>query len=368
MDTDKRVRVLIVDDSALMRRVLGGLLSASPQVEVVGTAPDGATAIVMAESLRPDVITLDVEMPGLSGLDVIPRILAKRPVPIVMVSSHTREGAEATLTALERGAVDFLPKPDRNQLGEMRASGDLLVNRVLAASQCKVARPTAIPNAPMTVTPTALSPSLGSSSSMSSGTAALKRLEVKSGASCVVIGISTGGPQTLTHLLRSVKPPLPPILIVQHMPAQFTGSLANRLNRLGAVAVKEAEEGDRIVGDRVLIAPGDRHLTISSRSAAARVVLRDEPPVSGHKPSVDVLFESAARAYGAGCVGLMMTGMGRDGVDGCREILAAGGTAYGQDEASSIVYGMNKAAWEEGVLRGQFALEELPQLLMKLGA
>ncbi|MFO0957944.1 MAG: chemotaxis response regulator protein-glutamate methylesterase [Isosphaeraceae bacterium] len=357
MDTDRRIRVLIVDDSALIRKVIGGLLATSPRIDVVGTAPDGETAIALAESLQPDVITLDVEMPGISGLDAIPRILAKRPVPIVMVSTHTREGAEATLTALERGAVDFLPKPDRNQLGQMRAGGDLLVNKVLAAAQCKVARPTSIPAESPTFTPTS-----------TPGPAGPRSVEVRSGASCVVIGISTGGPQTLTRVLQAVKTPLPPILVVQHMPAQFTSSLANRLNRLGTVAVKEAEDGDRILPDRVLIAPGDRHLTVIGRSSQARVALRDEPPVSGHKPSVDVLFEAAARVFGAGCVGLIMTGMGRDGVEGCRQILAAGGTTYGQDEASSIVYGMNKAAWEDGALRGQFPLEDLPRILMKLGS
>lgn len=359
MDTDKRTRVLIVDDSALMRKVLGGLLAASPRIEVVGTAPDGATAIAMAESLKPDVITLDVEMPGLTGLDAIPRILARHPAPIVMVSTHTKEGAEATLTALERGAVDFLPKPERNQLGEMRAGGDLLVAKVLAAAQCKVVRPSSAPTDPPTSTP---------QSASTSSLPPAKGLDIKPGATCVAIGISTGGPQTLARVFQSVKPPLPPILIVQHMPAQFTNSLANRLNRLGTVAVKEAEEGDRIVPDRVLIAPGDRHLTTVGRSGQARVALRDEPPVSGHKPSVDVLFDSAARTFGPGCVGLMMTGMGRDGVDGCRQILNAGGTTYGQDEDSSIVYGMNKAAWEEKALRGQFALDDLPRILMKLGS
>ncbi|HZW31795.1 MAG TPA: CheB methylesterase domain-containing protein, partial [Isosphaeraceae bacterium] len=185
---------------------------------------------------------------------------------------------------------------------------------------------------------------------------------------CIVIGISTGGPQALSQIFPVLLPPLPPILVVQHMPGQFTGVFAERLNRYshGAVTVKEAEEGELVLPDRVLIAPGGRHLRLTGHPPRVRVALSDEPPVRGHRPSVDVLFHSAATAYQSAAVGLIMTGMGRDGVDGCQAILAAGGFTLGQDEATSVVYGMNKAAFLEGAVKAQFALDELPRILQDI--
>jgi two-component system chemotaxis response regulator CheB len=183
---------------------------------------------------------------------------------------------------------------------------------------------------------------------------------------CVVIGISTGGPQALGQVLPQVAPPTPPILIVQHMPAQFTGVFAQRLDRNCSVPVKEAEEGDAVTPDRILIAPGGRHLLLTGHPPNARATLADGPLVSGHKPSVDMLFQSAARVYGPSVVGIIMTGMGRDGAEGCKRILAAGGNTFGQDEATSVVYGMNKVAFLEGGVRQQFALEDLPGVIAHL--
>ena len=181
-----------------------------------------------------------------------------------------------------------------------------------------------------------------------------------------MIGISTGGPQALGQAFPGLAPPIPPILVVQHMPAGFTQVFAERLARHCGLTVKEAEEGDRVVPDQILIAPGGRHMTLIGQAPRARVALSDGPLVSGHKPSVDVLFLSAAKAFGPATVGIIMTGMGRDGVEGCKKILAAGGTTFGQDEATSVVYGMNKAAYLEGAVRRQFALEELPGILVRL--
>jgi two-component system chemotaxis response regulator CheB len=183
--------------------------------------------------------------------------------------------------------------------------------------------------------------------------------------SCVAIGISTGGPQTLTRVFAALRPPIPPILVVQHMPAQFTGALASRLDRLCAVPVAEAENGARIVPDRILIAPGDRHLAVVGRPLQARVSLREDPPVSGHRPSVDVLFASVARVFGPLSVAIIMTGMGRDGVEGCKMVRAAGGLALGQDEASSTIYGMNRAAFEERAVSSQFHVDDLPGLIRR---
>jgi two-component system chemotaxis response regulator CheB len=350
------IRVLVVDDSALMRKVISDLLASDPRLVVAGIARDGEEAIRQAAALKPDVVTLDVEMPGLSGIDTIPALLAVHEVPIVMVSSYTHEGAEPTLTALERGAVDFLPKPDRNQIAQLRAARDLLVNKVLLAAQSRIRRsrpPGGSGSYPVIRRP-------------AGPEARLPSRALEGPARCVVLGISTGGPQTLTQVLSAVKGPLPPLLIVQHMPSQFTKVFAGRLDRHCRAIVKEAEEGDRVLPDRVLVAPGSHHLTLTGHPSHVRVRLSADPPISGHRPSVDVLFQSAAKMYGSGVVGLIMTGMGRDGVEGCRQILAAGGRAYGQDEASSIVYGMNKAAWEEKVLTDQFSVDDLPRFLERL--
>lgn len=356
------IRVLIVDDSALMRKVLTDLLSGVPAIEVVGAAKDADEAVRRVEALAPDVVTLDVEMPGMSGVDAIPRLLAIRPVPIVMVSSHTREGAEITLACLERGAVDFLPKPERHQLAQLQAARQVLVDKILDAARCRV-RPPAGPFPPVTIESAAVArPPTSTSEARASAPTAASR----SAAWCLAIGISTGGPQALTRVFSALRRPVPAILVVQHMPAPFTGALAARLDRLCAVPVREAEDGERLVSDRVLIAPGDRHLAVVGRPRQARVSLRDDSPVSGHKPSVDVLFSAVARVFGSASVGVIMTGMGRDGVEGCRQIRQVGGSTFGQDEASSTVYGMNKAAFEDGVLSSQFHIDELPAIIRRL--
>jgi two-component system chemotaxis response regulator CheB len=373
-----------------MRRLLSDLLGASPVIEVVGTARDGREAVLQAGRLKPDVITLDVEMPEVSGLDALPALLAVHEAPVVMVRAWTQEGADVTLQALELGAVDFLPKPDRNQLAEMRACADLLVSKVLTAAQSHVRRirrsaPPASGAPPASVPPLSSrsAPSLEQRSprtrptpSQADRTAQAEPSPVRSAVasvatstsadSCLVIGISTGGPQALSQVFPLLNPPVPPILVVQHMPGQFTRVFAERLNRCSSIKVKEASEGDAILPNQILIAPGGRHMVLVGHSPRARVAISDDPPVSGHKPSVDVLFESAARVYQAAAVGILMTGMGRDGVEGCKAILAAGGLTLGQDEATSVVYGMNKAAFVEGTLKAQFALDDLAAILQDI--
>jgi two-component system, chemotaxis family, protein-glutamate methylesterase/glutaminase len=366
-----RIRVLIVDDSALMRRLLTDLLSSAPEIEIVGTARNGREAVLQAAQLKPDVITLDVEMPEVSGLEALPALLAVHEAPVVMVSALTQEGADVTLQALELGAVDFMPKPERNQLAEMRASRDLLVAKVLAASQSRVRRPRRSART--------------STTSLAGGSSSIERVSTRTptrppgplpvatpipasapGPLCFVIGISTGGPQALSQVFPLLVSPLPPILVVQHMPAQFTGIFAERLNRYSTVSIKQAEEGDAVLPDRILIAPGGQHMRLTGHPPRVRVALSDESPVSGHRPSIDVLFQSVARAYQSAAVGLLMTGMGRDGVHGCEAILAAGGFTLGQDEATSVVYGMNKAAFLEGAIKAQFALDELPHIIQNI--
>ncbi len=351
------MRVLVVDDSALMRRLLSDLLSDAPGIEVVGTAKDGRDAVLKAAQIKPDVVTLDVEMPEVSGLDALPAILAVHPTPVVMVSALTQEGAETTLRALELGAVDFLPKPTRNQLAELRASGDLLVAKIMSAAGSRVLGNRRAP----------ASSRRAASASASAGPTSAPAPSVDG---LIVIGISTGGPQALTRVIPLLQPPMPPIVIVQHMPAQFTGVFAERLGRASSLKVKEAAEGDLLTPNRVLVAPGGRHLSLAGILPRVRVALSDPdaPAVSGHRPSVDVLFQSAAKVFQAAAVGVIMTGMGRDGVDGCKAIQAAGGLTLGQDEETSVVYGMNKAAFLESAVAAQFPLDDLPAILQNLSA
>jgi two-component system chemotaxis response regulator CheB len=370
----KLVRVLVVDDSALMRRLLSDLINGSPELEVVGTARDGREAVLEAARLRPDVVTLDVEMPEVSGLEALPMLLALGGLDVVMVSSLTQEGAEVTLQALELGAFDFMAKPAKNQLAEMRAGVDVLISKVLAAAargHRRTARrkPSASGAATSASQPPApikprRRPAIASTSSSTSPPPTYAGAD----SPCVVIGISTGGPQALSQIFPRLHTPLPPILVVQHMPAQFTGVFAARLDKYSTVTVKQAEEGDMVIPNRVLIAPGGVHVVLTGSPPHVRVTLSHDPPVSGHRPSVDVLFQSAARAFQRAAVGLLMTGMGRDGVEGCKAILAAGGLTLGQDEDSSVVYGMNKAAYSEGAVKAQFSLEEASAILQNIVA
>ena len=357
------VRLLIVDDSALIRKILLDLLGSTPEIEVVGIARDGVEALELNVSLAPDVITLDIEMPGMSGLEALPLLLRARSVSIIMVSALTQEGAEATLTALELGSVDFLPKPDRHQIAQIKALGDILIAKVLSAARCRG-------RAPLTrrMTPPGSKEHAVVAGTPGSREHTVSLVPVVKGpiTPCILIGISTGGPQALSLVLPALTPPVPPILIVQHMPAKFTYVFAERLARQCASSVREAQHNERVLPDTILIAPGGRHMTLISAAGQARVALSDGPLVSGHKPSVDMLFQSGARTYRSDAVGIIMTGMGRDGVEGCKKILDAGGRTFGQDEQSSVVYGMNKLAYEEQAVQSQFALADLPALIQRL--
>ncbi len=369
-----KVRVLIVDDSALMRKLIGDVLATETEIEVVGTARTGAEAVEKTASLKPDVVTLDVEMPGMTGLEALPLIQAAHDTAVIMVSAFTQEGADITLAALERGAIDFFPKPERLQLAHVRESRDVLVGKVLAAAHHRVrkSRREAIQGSSGSSTiprfRSKISPPTPSSSTSRPESDPEIEIPLAKPPLCIVIGISTGGPQALGQFLPLVNAPVPPILVVQHMPGQFTAVFAERLNRTCSLTVKEAEEGDRLLPNRVLVAPGGRHMAITGHHPHARVALSDGAPVSSHRPSVDVLFHSAARVFQGSAVGIIMTGMGRDGVIGCKAILAAGGTTYGQDEATSSVYGMNKAAFLEGGVSYQFSLDQFPALIKRLGA
>ena len=349
------IRVLVVDDSAVSRAIICDQIEAAGGMSVAGRARDGRAALEKVAALHPDVITLDLQMPGMDGLAVLDAMLTTNPVPVIMVSSLTRAGAAVTLDALERGAVDYVPKPEKGGARD-QAFGEELLSKIRGAAEVDVRRMMAsrkrrgvavrLPERPV-VKPAA--------------DACPEDLADK----CVALGISTGGPPALHRLLAELRPPMPPIVIVQHMPPQFTGPLAARLNSISALSVREAEQSDVLEPNCVLIAPGGKHLEIARRGGRVRASPRDGEVVSGHKPSVDVMMAGAAEAFGPNCLGVIMTGMGRDGVGGCRAIRAAGGYVLGQDEASSDVYGMNKVAFVEGNVDQQFALGDAATIITR---
>jgi len=289
-------------------------------------------------------------MPGMDGLATLDAILASRPVPVIMVSGLTQSGATVTLDALERGALDYVAKPDRGSRTEA-ALGDELLRKIRSANGSDVRRILRIredrkkrqaqrpPRQPVV---------------SDIPDTQLKELADK----CIAIGISTGGPPALAGLFEMLRPPMPPIVVVQHMPPAFTKPFSWRLNSLSQLSVKEAVRGDMLRPNHAYIAPGGKHLSLRQQGKWTKVVIRDGEPVSGHKPSVDVMMRSAAELFGPRCLGVIMTGMGRDGADGCRAVRAKGGFILGQDEGSSDVYGMNKVAYVEGNVDRQFGLSK----------
>jgi two-component system chemotaxis response regulator CheB len=347
----EKIRVLVVDDSAVIRQQICDFVEATDDMEVAATAKDGHHAIEAFATTQPDVVTLDVQMPDMDGLAALDAILAKRPVPVIMVSGLTQLGASVTFEALERGAMDYIAKPERGAEVESVLGDDLLrkirsfagadVNRILQIRKERAKRtrrkPFGRPPAPK--------------EQIVAAEAAMADL-------CIVIGISTGGPPALASLFETLRPSMPPIVVVQHMPPHFTRPLSWRLDALSQLSIKEAETGDVLQPNHVLIAPGGTHLELRRLGEQTKVVLRNGPPVSGHKPSVDVMMTTAAAIYGPRLLGVIMTGMGHDGAEGCRTIRAAGGYVLGQDEASSDVYGMNKVAFVEGNVDRQFHLDD----------
>lgn len=357
------IRVFVVDDSPLMRASLCDVLEADPRMRVAGHARDGEEALRRLAQLEVDVVTLDVQMPGLDGLQTLQRLLEMRAVPVVMVSAVTQRDASATLAALDLGAVDYVAKPDGVQRTRADFARDLLhkvsiaagadVERILQVRRRRRQRPA--------------SGSSGSSSAAAKVAGRAAGVSARLERRCIVIGISTGGPPALARLFETLEPPLPPILVAQHMPEKFTGPFAARLNGLSQLEVREASNGDCVASDCVLVAPGGKHMRVVRTPKGCEVRISDDPPVSGHRPSVDVLMTSAAEAYGDHCLGVIMTGMGHDGVEGCAAVRRAGGYVLGQDQATSDVYGMNKAAYRAGHVHEQFAVGDLPELLVQLG-
>ncbi|HET8643970.1 MAG TPA: chemotaxis response regulator protein-glutamate methylesterase [Vicinamibacteria bacterium] len=324
------IRVLVVDDSAFVRQALTRMLSAVPEMEVVGTAVDGQDGLDKVLLLRPDVVTLDVKMPRLGGLEALQQIMARCPTPVLLLSSLTSEGADVTLRGLDLGAMDFIDKSTvQGNMNLLNLAAELVAKvRALAS----VPRSRLVRAAPAPVLP------------------ATRPAPAASPAQVVVIGTSTGGPPALQQIIPRLPAPFAAtILIVQHMPVGFTRSLAERLDQRSLLPVREAEDGEPVVPGVVLVAPAGRHMKLRRRGEASpRVWLDDEPRAALHRPSVDVLMTSVARTYGPRTLGIVLTGMGTDGVEGLRAIRAGGGRTLAESEESCVIYGMPKAALEAG--------------------
>jgi len=349
------IRVMIIDDSALVRRIASDILTEDPEITVVATAAQAEFALPKLDREKPDVITMDMEMPGMGGLEAIRRIMATRPTPIVVLSAYAQKGAELTLQALDLGAVDFAQKPSASLSGGLTAIAQELVEKVRNAARIEFPQPSA-PPPPAPVAP-APAPVV-----RVPARAPRPPLEYSGETDCelVAIGTSTGGPVALKTVLTMLPASLPVgVVVVQHMPPVFTKAFADRLNDCCEVEVKEAENGDAIRPGRVLIAPGAWHMTVTKFGGEPRVTLNQSPNVNGHRPSVDVLMHSVAMEYGSRAVGVIMTGMGRDGADGLKELHHRGGHVIAQDRETSVIYGMNREVVQAGSADEVVPVEEI---------
>ncbi len=357
----KKTRVLIIDDSASVRQTMTAILESDPDIEVMGVASDPFVAAKRLLDDIPDVITLDVEMPRMDGITFLRRLMAQHPIPVVMCSSLTEAGSETLMQAMEAGAVDVILKPKIGAADHLNEIRDTICDVVKAAARARVGSRRAQPPPPLhpaaKLTADAVLPPPGAHRAMA------KTTEV-----VVCIGASTGGTESLRVVLEALPANAPGVVIVQHMPEAFTAAFARRLNTLCEVEVKEAEHGDPVLRGHVLIAPGGRHTMIERQGARYSVSVKDGPLVARHRPSVDVLFRSAARSVGANAVGVIMTGMGDDGARGMLEMKEAGAFNIAQDEASCVVFGMPKEAIERGGVDRTAPLDRISAEILRASA
>lgn len=344
-----RIRVLIIDDSALVRDILTKGLSADPNIEVVGAAPDVFVGRDMIVERKPDVLTLDIEMPRMDGIEFLQRLMPQFPIPIVVVSSLTQRGKEVTMQALESGAVDFVPKPISDVARGLKEMMIELRTKIKIASTANVShwkgkKYEKIQKAKYI------------------GSKALAESTDK----VIAIGASTGGTEAIRKVIENLPPTMPGIVIVQHMPAGFTKTFSDRLNEISMMQVKEAESGDRVLSGRVLIAPGDYHMKVIRSGGQYQVVCQSGDKVNGHRPSVDVLMHSVAEHVGSNAYGVILTGMGNDGAQGLKAMKDAGAKTIGQDQQSSVVYGMPNVAYQLGAVDKQLPIDKISDGLINL--
>ncbi len=338
------IKVLVVDDSALVRQVLSEGLSRDPDIEVVGRAADPYRAAELINKFSPDVLTLDVEMPRMDGLEFLRRLMARRPLPVVMVSSLTERGSRITLEALANGAVDFVLKPRLNIRDGLNSMMTELRQKVKMAARVPVTALNHKGNGPH-ISPVRFNKSIQTTDKV------------------IAIGASTGGTEAIRKVVCALPPNSPGIVVVQHMPAGFTHMFAERLNELSELTVKEAKSGDRVMTGTVLVAPGNYHMQLIRSGGEYRVVCRMGARVNGHRPSVDVLFRSVARHAGANAIGVMLTGMGDDGADAMVKMRQSGARTVAQDEATSVVFGMPKEAYARGGAEMLAPIEKIPEIV-----
>ncbi|HET6932528.1 MAG TPA: chemotaxis response regulator protein-glutamate methylesterase [Candidatus Acidoferrum sp.] len=343
----ERVRVLVVDDSALMRKLIPMILERDPDIEVVGTAMDGAFALRKIAELQPDIVTLDLEMPRMDGLETLRMIMRGAPLPVIVFSTHSKEGAYSTFKALALGAIDFVAKPRNAAAGNLEPVALQLAEKIKVAKRAGGRK--TIPKPLVEIPP----------STTKRSRPALPPNRI------IAIGISTGGPNALQYLLTQFPPDFPAtFVVVQHMPEGFTDMFARRLDECCALDVHEAKSGDLLVAGRVLICPGNRHMMVRRMPRGEMVVLSDTPPINGHRPSADVLFHSVAQEFGLTSVGIIMTGMGEDGAEGIGAIKAAGGMTIAQSEETCVVSGMPRAAMMKGFVQKVLPLDTLGAYLI----
>jgi two-component system chemotaxis response regulator CheB len=342
-----KIKVLIVDDSALIRSVMSEIISSQPDMQVVGVAPDPLVAREMIKQTNPDVLTLDVEMPKMDGLDFLEKLMRLRPMPVLMVSSLTERGSEITMRALELGAVDFVTKPKISIQSGMREYTELIADKIRAAAKARI-KARVLPKA----------------GEQAAAPLPALRNPLTSSEKLIIIGASTGGTEAIREFLMQMPSDCPGILITQHMPEGFTRSFAKRLDSLCKISVQEAAGGERVLPGHAYIAPGHSHLLLARSGANYVTKIEQSEPVNRHRPSVDVLFRSAAECAGKNAVGVILTGMGKDGALGMLEMKNAGAYNFAQDEASCVVFGMPREAIAIGASHEVGALSALPGMVL----
>ncbi len=362
---DRKIRVIVVDDSALVRSLLTEIINRQSDMECIGSANDPLVAREMIRELNPDVITLDVEMPRMDGIDFLGRLMRLRPMPVVMISTLTERGAEVTMRALELGAIDFVAKPRVGVANGLQELASQIVDKIRVAAVAQVRR---LPAAPRGVAGPAAAASSAAVPAAAPGAGSLPRpaslLGRISTEKLIAIGASTGGTEAIREVLTHLPADCPAIVITQHMPPGFTTSFAARLNSLCQMTVKEAQHSERLLPGHAYIAPGGKHFSIQRSGANYVAVVDDSAPVNRHKPSVEVLFKSVAACAGRNAYGIMLTGMGADGAAAMREMKDAGSYNFVQDEASCIVFGMPREAIAHGAADEVLPLNQIAPALM----